>query len=347
MQANRTLGLMLAATVGLAALAGCNPAAGPTGAQAPTGNQAPAASVQKAQIAAEAQAAAQIQRDLADTDMMADGETGFVTMIVGQPAPEEGMVAITTVGGAGGGAKGKPAKKVELNAKVRAAAKNLKAEIKDRLKTQRNELRNKAANRLKDSLDAFKKGNQKTVTENEFGGKTFTFTFDMTLPNGASRIGSAERVFNADKVLVSSAQEQEWKGPNGRIRTMERTTELQEDGSTKVSGKASDTFNGQTRTYTFEKTISPDGKVSGTGTMTRGDKTVTITFGGSEAKETTTVTDPATNTTATAETSAETGTAGTVTVTEGGTTATVTVTAETATEPTASPSPTASAAASV
>jgi hypothetical protein len=333
MQVSRALGLILTASVGLTALAGCQPAGGPTGT---------AVSAQKSQAAADAQTVAQVQRDLADMDLMADSEAGFATMVLGQPPAGPGMVSATGLGvtpiGAGG-------KRIVLNPNVRAAAKGLKADLKDRLLARRAALQAKAATRLKGSLDAYKKGMQKDVTDpNEFGGKTITITFDVTLPNGATRTGTAERAFNADKVLVSAVQDQEWKGPNGRVRTMERTVELQEDGSYKVNGKASDTFNGKTRTFTFEKTISAEGKVTGTGTMTRDGKTVDITFGGTEEKETTTVTDPTTNTTATAETSAETGTAGTVSVTEGGTTATVPVSTDAGTEPAASASPSEAAA---
>jgi hypothetical protein len=330
---------MLAATVGLASLAGCSPAA-PTGTQTgtqtgtptgtPTGTQAPVTA---------AQAVSQIQADLADMDSMADTESGFAAQAIGVPAAGPGMVSAT-------GIPPRLARRVELNAKVRAAAKAVAPAAKARITAKASQLRTKAANRLKGAADAFKKGSQREVVDpNEFGGKTFSFTFDFKMPNGATRVGSTERVFDGDKALVSASQNQTWTGPNGRTRTFDRTKELQADGSYLVTGTASDTFNGKTRTMTWTKTISPDGKVTGTGTMTRDGKTITMTFGGTEEKETTTVTDPTTNASATTEASAETGAASTVTVTEGGTTTAVAVSADAATEPAASAAPSAAASA--
>jgi hypothetical protein len=339
MQTPRSIALVLAATVGLASLAGCSPAA-PTGAPTGTqvGTQAPVTAA-RATIAADAQAVSQIQADLSDMDNMADTESGFATQALGVPAAGPGMVSATAI------VAPRLVKRAQVNDKVKAAAKGIRPEVKTRLATKATEMRKKAAGRLKGAADAFKKGSQREVVDpNEFGGKTFSFTFDFKMPNGATRVGSTERVFDGEKALVSASQNQTWTGPNGRTRTFDRTKELQADGSYMVTGTASDTFNGKTRTMTWTKTISPDGKVSGTGTMTRDGKTITMTFGGTEEKETTTVTDPTTNATATTEATAESGASATVTVTEGGATTTVPVSDETA-APAASAAPSAAASA--
>jgi hypothetical protein len=283
-----------------------------------------------ADTAGDAQTAAQMQRDMDDMDMMADDGTGFTTLALGL--------------------KQAARPRVEIRAEARAAIRAIRADAKAKLKAQNQKTRAKADKRLKAAAAGFKKAATKEVVDNDLGGKTVTTTFNVAR-NGMTRTGTIVRVYDGEKALVSASHTQDWKGPNGATRHMERTKELQADGSYKVSGTATHTSpDGKTRTFTWTKTISADGVVSGTGTMTKADGTTkTITCSGTEEKETTTVADPATGTSATVSTSPETGTDATATVTEGGTTTEVPVTVETGAAAevggTETPAPTASPAA--
>jgi hypothetical protein len=335
MQAPCSLGLFVATTVGLLAVAGCSPSDFLIGGQSST-----ATAAQRTQIAADAQLVAQVQRDQADTDMLADSETGFYTLAQAveeaQMADEEAKPASTVTKQPTGTIR-KAVRKVEVTTIVRAAAAEVSAATKAQLQIRRGALQAKAAGRLKTAMAAFKNGIETVKTKNEFGGLTFSISFDYRLPDGSTRTGASERVFNGDRILISATQTQEWVAADGRKRTMDRTIELQKDGSYKVTGTGTDTHKGQTRTFTFDKTVSSAGAISGAGSLTRGEgtksaRTVKLTIGGTEDKETATVTDATTSLSATAETSVETGNGSTVSVTETGSTSTVKVEAEAAAE---------------
>lgn len=319
MQQSYPFRLLLAATLSLGVMAGC----------APTGmNVLPisAVSAPQALTAHDAQTAAQIQRDMDDLELLGEMESGFATMAIGIPQTNDpDMVSATAIGipqtddpdKASATGKARLGRKVELRAEVRAAAKGLNARQKDAIKQKAQEARQKAAARLQPAHAAFKKGMEREVTDNEFGGKTHTMVFDYTLPNGALRKGSMERVYNADGILVSSVQVQDWTAKNGRTRHMERTKELQADGSYLVKGSATDSFRDKLHQHTWEKTISADGQVTGTGTVTRPDgTTVQLAFGGTTQRETVAVTDKVTDTRAVVEATVETGVSASVALTD-------------------------------
>lgn len=335
MQQSYPFRLLLAATLSLGVMAGC----------APTGmNVLPisAVSAPQALTAQDAQTAAQIQRDMDDLELLGEMESGFATMAIGIPQTNDpDMVSATAIGipqtddpdqasataigipqtqdpdKASATGKARLGRKVELRAEVRAAAKALNARQKDAIKQKAQEARQKAAARLQPAHAAFKKGMEREVTVNEFGGKTHTMVFDYTLPNGALRKGSMERVYNADGILVSSVQVQDWTAKNGRTRHMERTKDLQADGSYLIKGSATDSFRDKLHQHTWEKTISADGQVTGTGTVTRPDgTTVQLAFGGTTQRETVAVTDKATDTRAVVEAAVETGVSASVALTD-------------------------------
>jgi hypothetical protein len=355
-QKKTVIGMMLATTVALGALAGCaTPAqtAMPGTQQAADKQQAGA---QTSQTTAQAMAE---EREMEHYGYLADEAepAGYNVMMVGQPKPKDGEMAITaeTKAEAGKGAKAEAGK----GGKARVDFKGkLKAEVKAKLDTRHAKLKAKAKgqlDKLKDEKDAINKAAKAAQWVDNGDGtetKAMSFSVEKTV-NGqtSSRSIKMERTRKADDKTLVSAHSEFSTSHNGVTRTVVRDKALQEDGSYVVTFHSEMTFkDGSKRVADWNKTITADGAVSGTGTIVwtgKTTKTVTIKFGGTEEAETATAADPTTGTTSNVTTTVEGGATAAVTDPTTGATTNVTVEANAdavvSTEPTASPAPAASA----
>jgi hypothetical protein len=340
------VGALLATTVALSALVGCQTPATPAGAGG-TQTQNPAATGQVgqkgtpvaapaaagpatgkqaagAQNGAELAAAMSEEREAEDYNAVASEDASrYEVFVVGQPKPEEGMVAITATGGAeagaGNGGKGRAAVKVAKDARAAAIEKGmlkgkLRAELKEKLQARATKLKAKFKARAEKRKDAVAKIKDQLGkvdwVDNGDGTKTKAIEFDVAATVGGKAVTKhrkMERVVNEDGTLVSMSVEFSHTAPNGAAHTMTRTKTLQEDGSYKVVFHSEIKLgNGATRVCDWEKTISVDGAVTGTGkiewknasgTVT---KSVAVKLGGTEEEETATTTDDGATTEVTA-----------------------------------------------
>lgn len=307
----RPLSMIIAATVGLGMLPGC--VASPTGAaatQSTTGTQ----------TAQDAASVSQADQTMTDMEIVGEQQGGMSTQALGIPqATADGMVSATAV------VSGAPsARRLELNASVRAAVLTITLDQKQAILQRAQALRTKTSTRLKALGEAAKQGMTKASVANEFGGQTVTMTFDFTAPNGGTHKMSMVRAYNGDKVLVSAVTTLDRTGKNGLTMHMERTSELQVGGGYKVHTETTQTLpNGQSRSATWDKVIEANGNVTGTGTLTRLNgttvtKTLTITLSGTEEKTVTVAIDVDSKTSAKIEPTAEAGTDTSATVTVAG-----------------------------
>lgn len=326
-------GLMLATTVAVTSLAGCNvpmqtklgAGAGTTtttqpGAQtgtkpggALTGGTKTAVQLAPAKQAAattNTQATAEAMADAKEMDAydtMASQEEAAVARYAvaslnedGTPRKAgDGMAVIT--GGVKvdrGGARGEA--KIEFKGK-------LKAEAKKKLEERHGKLAQKAAKQLdkmKGDRDKLREKIKGAWVANGDGTETKSFSFDTTRTvNGKTMARSVkmERTRNAEsKDLLKAHIEFAQTLPNGTSRTSVRDKVVAEDGTATVTFHSAVVMaDGTTRTADWTKTITADGVVSGTGTILwagKINKTITITFGGTEETETATATDTASQT---------------------------------------------------
>lgn len=293
-----------------------------TGAAAETkpGTNAPAAAPKAvADAGTELASALSAEREAEDLVLLADeGEAAkYRVLVVGAEKPKEGQVGITgmldDVKDKAAAAKDKPelvkaamagaalARHQQRVADLRKAAfkAKLKADVKAKM-DQRLEARKASAKpRLEKMADA--RGKMKEAVkaakwvDNGDGTETTSVTIDTNrTANGKSMAGkrTMERTRRIeDKVLTSVVATFSHTGPQGGSYTMNRSKTLQEDGSYKVVFHAEMALpNGKTRVTDWEKTISADGAVSGTGTLVvkKGEetlKTINLTLSGSEKKE--------------------------------------------------------------
>jgi 5-hydroxyisourate hydrolase-like protein (transthyretin family) len=359
-QKKTVIGMMLATTVALGALAGC---ATPAQTTMPGTQQAAAkqqAGAQTSQTTAQAMAE---EREMEHYGYLADEAepAGYNVMMVGQPKPKDGEMAITaeTTVDAGKGAKAETKAEATNGGKARVDFKGkLKAEVKAKLDTRKAKLKAKAKGQLdkmkneKDAIGKAAKAAQWVDNGDGTETKAMSFSVEKTV-NGqtSSRSVKMERTRKTDDKTLVSAHSEFSTSHNGVTRTVVRDKALQEDGSYKVTFHSEMTFkDGSKRVADWNKTISADGAVSGTGTIVwtgKMTKTVTIKFGGTEEAETATAADPTTGTTSNVTTTVEGGATAEVTDPATGATTNVTVDANAdavvATEPTASPAPAASA----
>lgn len=321
-------GLMLATTVAVTSLAGCNvpmqtklgAGAGTTtttqpGAQTGTkpGGALTGGTKTAVQLAPAKQAAATTNTQ-ATAEAMADAKEmdAYDTMASQEEAAiarysvsalradgsviraEDGQMVITSSPkGDRGGARGEA--KIEFKGK-------LKAEAKKKLEERHGKLAEKAAKQLekmKGDRDKLREKIKGAWVANGDGTETKSFSFDTTRTvNGKTMARSVkmERTRNAEsKDLLKAHIEFAQTLPNGTSRTSVRDKVVAEDGTATVTFHSAVVMaDGTTRTADWTKTITADGQVSGTGTILwagKINKTITITFGGTEETETATATD--------------------------------------------------------
>lgn len=144
--------------------------------------------------------------------------------------------------------------------------------------------------------------------DNQDGTKTKTLEFSVTKTVGGKVATKAARlartVNTSSRVLVSADTRIEQALPSGQSRTASRSKTLQPDGSYAIVFDTVHTQgSGATRTMHWEKTVGIEGALFGAGTLTFRDaagavlKTLTLGFGGTDARTVGRATDETTGTT--------------------------------------------------
>lgn len=251
-----TWGLMVAATFTLAGLTGCaNPAQGPAGAF----SEASAGQTTAALAAAMVE-----EQDVADYDHMIRAAQGARYAVAA--APE--------------GPKGRGLGDDDLT-RLQDRFEALRAAVEARLAAKAD-----AARKLKEALEGA------DVTTDAAGNQTRTFAFEDSRTNRAgtrTRAVESTVTVDAEGMVLSSRHRAtltvDAKGDT-RSRTLTRTRTLQEDGSVVITFHREHTFkDGRGFTADWTKTISPEGGVTGTGSLTFTGKdgatrTTDLSFGG-------------------------------------------------------------------
>jgi hypothetical protein len=213
----------------------------------------------------------------------------------------------------------------------------LPAEVKARIADRQAGLRAKAKAKT-DQMTAEKAAIDKATragrwVKNTIDGtesQSIAFSFEKSV-NGQtfSRAVKMTRIRHSDDKTLVSATTEFSSTHNGITRKATRARTLQADGSYHVVFHSEMTFkDGSKRTADWTKAITPDGAVSGTGTIVWTGKThkaINLTFGGTEEAETARTTDPETRTETTVTATAEGAARAEVKDTASGGTAEVTV----------------------
>jgi hypothetical protein len=171
----------------------------------------------------------------------------------------------------------------------------IKAEIEKRAKDRKENAKDRLA-KAKGKLDKAREAMKREAwVDNGDGTKSKTFTFDVSKTDGDTTTSRSRKIVRTvrveDNVLVSLVSEFNDVRASGGSTTTNRAKTLQGDGSYKVVFHSVIVLaDGTTRTADWEKSIAPDGKITGTGKIVwtkDGEvvKTVDINLGGTEEEE--------------------------------------------------------------